>query len=121
MRCLIVDDSPDFLAAARGALERDHRMFVVGVASTMATALERYAELRPDVVLIDINLGDESGFELASKLQRANGLTTVPMVLTSTDAEDDYADMVEASPAVGFLPKSSLSAAAIRDLLAGRS
>jgi DNA-binding NarL/FixJ family response regulator len=119
VRCLIVDDSPDFLAAARFALEQDH-MSVVGVASTIAKALERYAELQPDVVLIDINLGDESGFELASKLQRANGTTTVPMVLISTHTEDDYAGLIEASPAVGFLTKSSLSAAAIRELLAGR-
>lgn len=119
MRCLIVDDSPDFLDAARGALEQDH-MDVVGIASTIATALERYAALQPDVVLIDINLGDESGFELASKLQRIDGPTTVPLILTSTYAEDDYADLIEASPVVGFLPKSSLSAAAIRELLAGR-
>ena len=70
MRCLIVDDSACFVDAARGLLERQG-MTVVGVASTSAEALRRFEELRPDVTLVDLDLGGESGFELAEQLHRA--------------------------------------------------
>ncbi len=70
MRCLIVDDSAYFVDAARGLLERQG-MTVVGVASTSAEALRRFEELRPDVTLVDLDLGGESGFELAEQLHWA--------------------------------------------------
>jgi CheY-like chemotaxis protein len=113
LRCLIVDDSPRFLAAARGLLERQG-MAVVGVASTSAEALERVRELRPDVTLVDIDLGGESGLELARRLHQ-DGPARV--ILVSTHAEEDYAELIAASPAVGFLAKETLSAGAISDLL----
>ena len=119
MRCLIVDDSPRFLDAARGLLERQG-IVVVGVASNSAEALQRAEELRPDVTLLDIDLGGESGLELARRLRRQAGPTPAPVILISTHAEQDYAELIAASPAIGFLPKTALSAAAIRDLLAGR-
>jgi DNA-binding NarL/FixJ family response regulator len=118
MRCLIVDDSPQFIASARGLLEREG-LSVVGVASTTADALVRVQELRPDVTLLDINLGDESGFELATRLHRESGAAPGRMILISTHAEEDYAELIAASPAIGFLPKSMLSADAIRNLLGG--
>jgi CheY-like chemotaxis protein len=118
LRCLIVDDSPRFLDAARGLLERQG-VTVVGVASTSAEALQRAQELRPDVTLVDVDLGGESGLELARRLDREPGLAPLPVILISTHAEADYAELVAASPAVGFLAKSALSAGAIRDLLAG--
>jgi DNA-binding NarL/FixJ family response regulator len=117
LRCLIVDDSPRFLDAARGLLERQG-VAVVGVASTGAEALRRAGELRPDVTLVDIDLGGESGLELARRLQDQDG--PVPVILISTHAEQDYAELIAATPAIGFLPKTALSADAIRDLLAGR-
>ena len=116
LRCLIVDDSPRFLAAARGLLDREG-ITVVGVASTVADALQRVEELRPDVALLDIDLGGESGLELARRLQQDDGAPP-RIILISTHAEQDFTDLIAASPAVGFLSKSSLSAAAIRDLLA---
>lgn len=119
MQCLIVDDSRLFLDAARGLLERQG-MTVVGVASTGAEALRQVERLRPDVVLVDIDLGGESGFEVARRLDREAGLATPPMILISTHDEQDFADLIAASPAVGFVPKSELSAAAIRSLLDGR-
>ena len=64
---LIVDDSRLFLQAARVLLEREG-LRVVGVAVTAAQALRRAAELRPEVVLVDIMLGGESGFDLARRL-----------------------------------------------------
>jgi CheY-like chemotaxis protein len=117
MRCLIVDDSADFIDAARRLLEHDG-IVVVGVASSGADALARFNELRPDVTLVDINLGDESGFDVIDQLHRA-GQRSSPLILISTQALQDFADMVEASPARGFLSKSALSADAVRHVAKG--
>jgi DNA-binding NarL/FixJ family response regulator len=117
--CLIVDDSPRFLDAARGLLERQG-ITVVGVAANGAEALRRAAELRPDIALVDIDLGGESGFELARRLHGGGGAALSRVILVSTHAEEDYADLIAASPAIGFLAKADLSADAIRDLAEGR-
>jgi CheY-like chemotaxis protein len=117
LRCLIVDDSLRFLEAARGLLE-GQGVAVVGVASNSAEALRRAGELRPDVTLLDIDLGGESGLELARRLPGQAGQAPAPVILISTHAEQDYAELIAASPAIGFLPKATLSADAIRDLLA---
>ena len=90
------------------------------MASSSAEALDRAEQLRPDVTLLDIDLGGESGLELARRLHRQAGLAPIPVILISTHAEQDYAELIEASPAVGFLSKTALSADAIRDLLAVR-
>ena len=116
VRCLIVDDSLQFLTAARGWLEREG-IAVVGVASTVAQALQLAQELHPDVVLVDIDLGGESGFELANQLQRQAGVDSSRVILISAYAEEDYAELIAASPAVGFLPKMALSGQRIRDLV----
>jgi CheY-like chemotaxis protein len=119
LRCLIVDDNPRFLDAARKLLELEG-ITVVGLASSSAEALDRVEELRPDVTLLDIDLGGESGFELARRLDEQANLAPCPMILISTHAEADYADLIEASPVLGFLSKSALSGSAIRDLLRGK-
>jgi CheY-like chemotaxis protein len=116
MRCLIVDDSAHFIAAACGLLEREG-VAVVGVASTGADALRRFEELRPDVTLVDVNLGGESGFDVARQLHQAGSPTRSPVILISTHAAQDFAELIEASPAVGFMAKSDLSEGAIRDLI----
>jgi DNA-binding NarL/FixJ family response regulator len=118
MRCLIVDDSAGFVDAARGLLECEG-LSVVGVASTGADALRLFEEIRPDVTLVDINLGGESGFELAEQLHRVGWSTSSPVILISTHAAEDFADMIETSPVAGFLSKSALTGAAIRDLVGG--
>jgi DNA-binding NarL/FixJ family response regulator len=114
VRCLIVDDSLQYIKAARGWLERQG-IAVVGMASTVAQALQLAEDLRPDVVLVDIDLGGESGFELAKQLQRT-GVDSSRVILISAYAEEDYAELIAASPAVGFLPKTALSGHRIRDL-----
>ena len=115
VRCLIVDDNRAFLEAARTLLEREG-ITIAGVASTSADALSRADTLRPDVVLVDVSLGDESGFELAQRLV-ADGARGTSVILISTRSEDDLADAIAESPAAGFLAKSELSADAIRGLL----
>ena len=116
MRCLIVDDSADFIDAARGLLERQG-VAVVGAASSGAEAIRRFEELRPDVTLVDIDLGGESGFDVVNQLHHAAAPAPSPLILISTHALEDFADMVATSPAIGFVSKSTLSAEIIQDLI----
>jgi DNA-binding NarL/FixJ family response regulator len=116
LRLLIVDDNAQFLAAAR-CLLKSEGIDVVGVASTTADALRYAHSLRPDVTLVDVDLGEESGFDLAEKLTEASGGETQRVILTSAYPAQDLADLIEASPAVGFLSKTRLSASTILDLL----
>ena len=113
-RCVIVDDNAAFLEAAANMLGRDG-LTVVGVASSSAEALRCVAQLRPDVAVVDIDLGGESGFDLAEQL--ADGAAVSSVILTSTHSEQDFADMIAASPALGFVPKVELSADAVLRLL----
>jgi DNA-binding NarL/FixJ family response regulator len=119
-RVLIVDDNRLFLEAARVLLERQG-LSVVGVASTTAEALSQAEKLQPALVLVDIRLAEESGFELARDLteQDCGGGTAV--ILISTHAEADFADLIAESPARGFLAKSEVSAGAIGRILDGHS
>lgn len=114
LRILIVDDSRHFLNAARAALEQDG-ITVVGVASTSAEALQLARDLRPDGILVDVDLGDESGLDLALELSSSD---TAPVVLISAYPESELADLLAASPAVGFVSKSDLSATAVSSLIA---
>ena len=95
-------------------LERDG-MTVPGVAHNSAEAVLQVAELKPDVVLIDIRLGRESGFDTARQL--ADNGHVAALIMISTHAGEDYADLIAESPAAGFVPKAELSAAAIHRVL----
>ena len=116
---LIVDDNELFLDAACVLLEREG-LHVVGVAATSAEALQRAEDLRPEVILVDITLGGESGFHLAQRLAGKGGGGPV-VILISTHAEADFADLIAESPASGFVPKPELSADAIRRIVDGRA
>jgi DNA-binding NarL/FixJ family response regulator len=118
LRVLIVDDSASFRDAARAVLQREGAC-VLGVASTTAEALREAERLIPDVVLVDITLGEESGFELARRLAEESGDCDCAVVLISTHAEADFADLIAESPAAAFLAKSALSASALRGILDG--
>ena len=115
LRCLIVDDSVAFLDAAAALLEREG-VTVVGVASASTDALAQAQELRPDVVLLDIMLGHESGFDVARRLAEMES-ADIAVILISTHAEADFADLIDEAPVAGFMPKSELSANAIRRVL----
>jgi DNA-binding NarL/FixJ family response regulator len=119
LRCLIVDDSRRFVDAARCVLQREG-ITVVGVASTAAEAVQGARELQPDVTLVDIDLGGESGFDVARRLHEDTGVDPSRVILISAHSGRDYADLIAATPAAGFLPKSNLSGGAIRDLLGQR-
>jgi CheY-like chemotaxis protein len=119
-RCLIVDDNESFLEVVRVLLEREG-LGVAAVASTGSDGLRLFETLRPDVVLVDIFLGDESGLELARRLVEDGQGSQATVILISTHAEADLADLIAASPAAGFLPKTEISAKAISRIVDSRS
>jgi DNA-binding NarL/FixJ family response regulator len=98
----------------RSLLERQG-ITVVGVASSSEEALQRARELQPDLTLVDIDLGEESGFDLAERLSPS--AKPSPVVLISTHDERDFTDLIAASPALGFVAKSDLSGPAIHAVL----
>jgi DNA-binding NarL/FixJ family response regulator len=118
LRCLIVDDNAHFRDASRALLE-GQGISVVGVATTAAEGLRSARELHPDVVLVDIELGVDSGFDLARALVDRGGAAAPNVILISTHSPQDFADLVAESPALGFLAKCNLSADAIRHMLDG--
>jgi DNA-binding NarL/FixJ family response regulator len=71
--------------------------------------------LRPDVALVDIDLGPESGFDLARRL--ADDVNSPRVILVSTHDEREFVKLIESSPAVGFIAKTELSAERIYELL----
>ncbi len=95
MRCVIVDNDDAFLEVAQALLERDG-MIVAGVAHSSAEAVQRAAALEPDVVLIDIRLGRESGFDAARQLA-ANGQSAA-LIMISTHAGASRREMATIIP-----------------------
>jgi DNA-binding NarL/FixJ family response regulator len=116
LTCLIVDDSPEFLEAARQLLA-DDAITVVGVAATSDQAVNEALALRPAVALVDVDLGGESGLDVAERLA---GLPNggPPVVLISAETGSELEELVETSGALGFVSKTDLSGDAIRTLLA---
>jgi DNA-binding NarL/FixJ family response regulator len=114
LRVLIVDDHAGFRRQARALLEGEG-FEVIGEAASGAEALAAAGELHPQLVLLDVQLPDLDGFEVARRLQGANGAMAI--VLISSRDRSDYGSLLVESPARGFLPKAELSGAAIADLL----
>jgi DNA-binding NarL/FixJ family response regulator len=114
LRCLIVDDNEAFLSSASRLLEAQG-LQVVGRASSGDEAMRLAETFKPDVALVDVQLGAEDGLEVARQLSA--GARSTPVVLISTHSQDELAELIADSPAVGFLPKAALSAAAIAVLL----
>ena len=112
MQCIIIDDNEPFLRVARVVLQRQG-LSVIGVADNGTEALRQACELCPDVALVDISLGTESGFDVGWQITPHVG----SVVLISTRDPDDYAELIADSPAVGFLSKAKLSAHAIERLV----
>jgi DNA-binding NarL/FixJ family response regulator len=111
---VIVDDHPSFRSSARMLLESDG-FEVVGEAATGEEGVHVALELRPDLVLLDVNLPDIDGFEVATRITADPEPPRV--ILTSSRDSTDFGPLVEKSGALGFVPKSELSGAALEDLL----
>ena len=116
LRCLIVDDNPGFLQAARVLLEREG-LSVVALASSGEEALRQTQELQPDVVLVDVDLGDENGFDVVRSFHDRFGPSTPNLILVSIHTEQDLAELIAGSPVAGFISKPQISAGAILTLL----
>jgi DNA-binding NarL/FixJ family response regulator len=116
MTLLIVDDHAMFRSAARKLLER-HGYDVIGEAADGEAALEAVRELRPEVVLLDVQLPDIDGFEVAARLRAGAGAPAV--VLVSSRDGADFGGLVERSGARGFIPKHDLSGPALDAALNG--
>ena len=117
-RVLIVDDNADVGRAVRDLLQTEG-LAVTGVASNPLEAIRLAEEHDPDVLLIDVDLGDDSGFDLAERVTRGPA-GRWPAILMSAHDQRDLQDMIAASPALGFVSKSLLSAQAILALLGPR-
>jgi two-component system nitrate/nitrite response regulator NarL len=115
LRCLIVDDSAEF-AASVSRLLGSQGLDVVGSAVSADEALRLAERLAPDVALVDIELGDEDGLALTHRF--ATRAPSTRVILVSSYGADDLGDLVQRSPAAGFLPKTELGAAAIAQILA---
>jgi DNA-binding NarL/FixJ family response regulator len=111
---LIVDDHPTFRATARLLLESEG-FTVVGEAQDGESALRAARELRPDLVLLDVQLPDVDGFEVAARLT-ANGSACAVVLVSSRDSSD-FGSLVTRSGARGFIAKDELSGAALAALL----
>jgi DNA-binding NarL/FixJ family response regulator len=118
IRCVIVDDNDHFLQVAGALLEREG-ITVVALATNTADALRRAGELGPDLLLIDIELGGESGLDLTASLMSSRPAAGWRVILMSAHSEDDFGGLVAASPALGFLAKTRLSGDAVRRLVDG--
>ena len=114
MRCLIVDDSEEFLASAARLLG-SQGVVVVGCAQSGDSALALVGELAPDVALVDVELGDEDGIVLSRELVARAPETRV--VLISSYRREELMELLDDSPAAGFLAKTDLGAAAIAGLV----
>jgi two-component system response regulator EvgA len=114
MTVLIVDDHPSFRGSARALLEAEGYE-VVGEAENGLDGLDAARALRPDVVLLDVQLPDIDGFEVASRLTQDAGAPAV--VLISSRDGSDFGHLVRDSGARGFIPKAELSGDAIAALV----
>ncbi|MDN5747377.1 MAG: response regulator transcription factor [Pseudonocardia sp.] len=116
VRVVVVDDHASFRSIARQVLAADG-FLVVGEASGGAEAIRACGELRPDLVLLDVQLPDLDGFAVAAALTA--GVDPPAVVLVSSRSRADYGSRIEECGARGFIAKAELSGPAVRALLTG--
>jgi DNA-binding NarL/FixJ family response regulator len=112
---LIVDDHPSFRASARAMLESEG-FDVIGEAADGAAGIEAVERLVPQVVLLDVQLPDMTGFDVCAALENGNGATPEIILVSSRDASD-FGELVAESCACGFVPKGELSGERVAELL----
>jgi DNA-binding NarL/FixJ family response regulator len=116
LRCLIVDDNPRFGDEARSLLEQEG-ISVVGVATSGDEAVRLAEALGPDLALVDIRLGAESGFDVARRLADGSNAHAPAVIFVSSYDEREFSGRIATSAALGFIAKTRLSAERIRELV----
>ena len=114
-RVILVDDQPIFRDIIRGVLQRTGRFQFIGEAEDGAEAVEMYRKLRPDAVIMDVQMSRMNGFEATARIREEDPDALV--VLTSMRADESYARIAKEAGAVGFLPKRGIDAYAVLSLL----
>lgn len=112
---LIVDDHPSFRASARAVLEAGGFQ-IAGEAADGTSALAAIAALAPEIVLLDIQLPDMTGFDVCARLKGSNGAAPCVILVSSRDVAD-YGELIAGSGAAGFIAKADLSGEAVATLL----
>ncbi len=115
VRCLLIDDSEDFLASAQRLLEAQG-IAVVGCATSSAEALRLVADVELDIALVDVELGEEDGIALAEQL--VDRAPAMRVVLISSHDVGELGELLTGSSVDGFLSKTELGAAALRRFVA---
>ncbi len=122
LRLLLVDDHAFFRSALRRLLDSQPDLQVCGEAADLLAAVELIAQLQPDLILLDLSLGDTDGLELFPHLQRS-GLGGTPVIVLSMHEGSEHVARARAAGASAYVPKSQGTArmlAAVRDTLSGR-
>ena len=109
---LVVDDQAPFRAAERAVLSRLPGFALVAEAASGEEAIELAATLAPDLVLMDINMGEIDGIEATRRITAQHPATKV--ILVSTYGLDDLPADARTSGAIGYVNKDELSPRAIR-------
>jgi DNA-binding NarL/FixJ family response regulator len=115
LTAVLVDDSRPFLESATALLEQEG-VRVVGTASTAEEAVLCVRRTRPDVVLVDVHLGETSGFDVPRLLVEDG--STAPVIMVSTFSREDVEPLLGDTRAIGFVPKAELTASAVEGILA---
>jgi len=114
---LLVDDQPVFRNVARSVLERDGACEIIGEATDGAHAIDLMNKLNPDIVVMDVQMGDMSGVEATRRILSRHPQANV--VLTSTGSDSEYPTLAREIGARGFVPKRNLNVSMLRSLVGG--
>ncbi len=114
---LLVDDQPVFRNVARSVLERDGECEVIGEATDGAHAIALMAKLNPDIIVMDVQMGDMSGVEATRRILARHPQANV--VLTSMGSDSEYPVLAREIGAKGFVPKRNLNVKMLRTLVGG--
>jgi DNA-binding NarL/FixJ family response regulator len=115
-KVLVVDDHPAFRASARRLLESEGYA-VIGEAGDGAGAIRAVSELSPDLVLLDVQLPDIDGFEVAERIKAAASGPAPRVVLISSRDRTDFGPLLDAASVLGFISKGELTGEALSELL----
>ena len=114
---LLVDDQQVFRNVARTVLERDGACEIIGEAADGAQAIELMSKLNPDIVVMDVQMGDMSGVEATRRILSRNPQANI--VLTSMGSDSEYPTLAREIGARGFVPKRNLNVPMLRSLVGG--